>query len=437
MHIREKDSCIVLSSVKKVECELPITNGKPGSMKRLVNVVMLAILIFGMFSCANDELTDTFSSRGAEQDKNIIDSSSKELDNELLALSETVFSKACHSMAMRLEGKDTGGNIALFASIINIGELMYENETNDCYFDELTNITFNEKGYCNSLKEAGCGVWQWDGQLETFIKVKEHDTEISYKFPATDDLLGDTACLTITDLVLNNGNFPNKGAILEDGSVLNEMISNLKLNIKVKNELILTSNISNQFDNDGYFKIVAMTFNPKPFTFTGEMGRETQNGYWILAFNRENESIFEHNLAVRFDNAGDQITINNLVNHLNIKNIIITTEASTSEIYHKLHEVDEMQEDSEEHAIALAKILNENATMLVMHTHDYTVLAKITAVAKKNIEAINQNSWWVDLEFEFSDGSTVSGEEYFKDYLTTFKVELEKVVGEFEYKFGV
>lgn len=406
-------------------------------MIRLLNVVLLAIAVLSTQSCSKESMGDVYSSLGAEQDKNMLDLSTRELNDELAKLGETDFAAVCTSMSKRLEGKIHEGKMSFFASIIEIGKLMNENQTADCYFDELTSITFNEKGQCNALNEEGYGIWQWDEQTQAFIKVKEHATEIIFKFPATDALDGDTACLTITDLEINSNNFPNKGNVLENGTTITEVLSTLRLNMKVKNELILTSNISNQVDEDGNFKIVGMTFNPKPFTFTGEMGYEDNNGYWILAVNNDTKSIIEHNLKVRFDTSNDNMSVRNLTNSLSINTITLITEAYTGEIYNKLQELEEFPEDSEKHAKTLADALNKYATLTARYTSNNTIIAKVDAVAKRDTKVTKQDVWWVDLEFIFSDGFRVSGEEYYDGYLTTFKVDLEKLVSEFESKFGV
>ena len=254
-------------------------------MKRLLNGALLGIVLLGLLSCSDDDMGDMYSTRGAEEDKNMLDSSSKDLKKELVVLGETEFAAICLSMSKRIEGKKAKGNMSFFASIIHIGKVMSEeNQTVDSYFDQLTNITFNEDGCCNALRAGGYGTWQWDNEREEFVMTKKHENEITFKFPATDDATdGDTACLTVTKLELNAGKFPNKGAVLENGTVLSE-ISTLRFNIKIKDELILTGNISNQFDESGYFKIVGMTFNPIPFMFTGEMGCDNERGYWVQTF---------------------------------------------------------------------------------------------------------------------------------------------------------
>ena len=406
-------------------------------MKRLLNVGLVGLITLGMSGCSSEDMSDVYSSRGAEQDKNMLELSTQELNDDIIKLGKTDFANICFSMSKRLEGKNLDGKEAFFASIINIGKLMNENEPADCYFDELTSIMFNEEGQCNAIKADGYGTWQWDKQTQAFVKTKAHDSEIAFKFPATDDLIGDTACLTITDLETSNANFLNKGQNLDSSQTLNKILTTLRLNIKVKDELILTTNISNKLDENGHFEVVGMTFNPKPFTFTGEMAREDQDGYWILAIRHDTRTIIEHNLSVSFDTSNETMPIRQLTNQLNINAISLTTEALTSDIYDKLKKVEALPEDSEEHAKALAKALQEHASLTARYTNDNTIIAKVDAVAKLDEQALKPGVWYVDLEFVFSDGSRQSGEQYYDDYLTTFKVELEQLVSDFEEKFGV
>jgi len=401
---------------------------------RLLSMIVLGI---GLMSCNKDSMADAYSSRGAEQDKIALELCSNELNKELADLAKTDFATMCQSMAKRIENKQLENNLAFFADIINIGKLMNETQKNNCFFENLLELTYNEKGYFGALKSEGYGVWQWDGQTQAFSKVSNHDTDIIFKFPASDALDGDTACLTITDFELHTGKFAEKGKILENGTILNEMLSQLKFSIRIKDELILTSNISNQFDTDGHFKVVGMTFNPKPFTYNGEMAREANNGYWMLSFNRETTPILEHRLNVIFDQTNLNIPISHLDNNLIIKDINFTTKAHTGEIYNQLQTVEALPENSEARALALASVLNENTTLAVRYTNDNTIIAKVNAVAKLDEESTEQAKWWVDLEMVLSDGSRVSGSEYFDDNLTTFKAELEKLVDEFERKFGI
>ncbi|MCU4154894.1 hypothetical protein J1N10_02835 [Carboxylicivirga sp. A043] len=402
-------------------------------MRRLNAIVVVAmVLVFS--SCVSDELSDAFSERGAENDKNILLDSSDALYSEIVQLGVTDFAEVSHSMHQRISNVELSGNGQFVEALIGLGQLMYEAESSDCYFDELMDLTFDKEYYCNVLYAEGTGVWHWDAIQNNFVKTEEHDTEVIFIFPATDNVEGDMAVLSITELTIYDGLFPGKGSVLEDGTVINNALEALRFNIKVNDELILTSNVLSTFSTSGYYDDVAMTFNPTPYNLKGEMARTDDKGYWVFAFSNDDELILNQDFNLSIDINNEQMPISSIDNDLQIKNIVIETAAHTGKLYNELLIVDELTEGSEEHATSLASVLNTYADMFVRYSGDNSIIAKVDAVTKFDADKSN---WWVDLEFEFSDGSRVSGDEFFDDYLTNFKLELEHMVGEFGCKFGI
>ncbi|MCG8582049.1 MAG: hypothetical protein MI866_19140, partial [Bacteroidales bacterium] len=269
---------------------------------------------------------------------------------------------------------------------------------------------------------------------KSFVKIQEHDSEVVFKFPASDNDDQHVAVLTVTELSVYDGAFPGKGDVLENGTVISNALEGLRFNVKVNDELILTSNVLSTFNADGYYNDVAMTFNPKPYNLKGELARDDNKGYWVFAFSNDSEVILNHALELDIDGKDENMPVNRIENSLFIKDVVIETKAQTSALYNELVKIDDIEEDSETYAVTLASAFNEYTQMFVTYEYDNTIIANVKAVAKENID---DKLWWVDLEFEFSDGTWVSGEELFDDYLTNFKVELEQIVDEFECKFGI
>ncbi|MBR8536520.1 hypothetical protein KDU71_13180 [Carboxylicivirga sediminis] len=403
-------------------------------MRSLVKLWMMVLPVFFM-ACESDVMMDAYSKHGVEHDKNVLKSSTESLNNELEQLSQTRFAAISHSMFGRLDGHEVSGNALFLQAVVEVGELMYNNASQNCYFEELMTLTFDKDYYCSLLANEGCGVWAWDDTNSTFIKVKEHETDVVFQFPATNETPGDTALLTISDLAFYSGDFPNKGEVLEDGTVVEQALEKLHFSIKVKDELVLASNVNATFTNDGYFQVVAMTFNPTPYNLSGELGKDEQNGYWMLTFNNDTDRVLGHLLDLSFDGHDEQMPVEQLINSLAIEEVVFNTTAGTGELYNELLKVDELQPDSKAYAEALASALNSYAAMDVRYLNDNKIIAKAHAVPKARVD--EAGSWWVDLELEFSDGSRESGEVYFDDFLAQFKLELEQMVAEFASKFGV
>ncbi|WP_430814583.1 hypothetical protein [Carboxylicivirga sp. RSCT41] len=398
----------------------------------VVKWMMLVAVVVS--SCSSDELMNAYSERGAENDKAILLASSDGLDDEIEQLGKTDFAMVSHSMHTRIEGAALEGNGRFVEALIDLGQLMYEAGSSDCYFDELMEMTFDKEYYCNVLYDEGFGVWEWDDSRKNFIKIQEHESEVVFMFPATDATDGEIAVLTVTELSVYDGIFPGKGDVLEDGTVMSNALEALRLNVKVGGELILASNVLSTFNAEGYYDDVAMTFNPKPYNLTGELARDDNKGYWMFSFSNETEMILNHELELSIDGENEEMPVNRIENSLLIKDVIIETKAQTSSLYNELVKIEDIEEGSETYAQSLASAFNEYTQMHVTYVHDKTIIANVAAVAKNNTA---ENTWWVDLEFELSDGSWISGEEFFDDYLTNFKVELEQIVDEFECKFGV
>ncbi len=397
--------------------------------------VLLILVIVGLVACQSDDYMEQFSDWGAEYDKDILKTSTEELENEFYNLSQTSFAKMSHSMNTRLNQSVVEGNVGFVKAVVNVGDLMFYNDAQDCYFEELMRMTFDKDYYCNVLASEGCGEWQWDGEANAFVKVKDHESDVVFRFPATDDLEGDVAIMTISDLVLYDGSFPGKGEMLDDGTVVEQALQKLRFNIKVGDELLLASNVNANFNPDGFFQDVAMTFNLQPYNISGELGVEGAEGYWVLTFNKDVNQLMGYNLELSIDEDNEQMPVSSLKNSLAIDEVVIQTNAKTGELYEILLEIEELESGTEAYSVALANALNSYASMDVRYQRDDKIIAKVEAVVKTKEQ--DTSEWWVDLEFEFSDGSRVSGEEYFKDYLVEFKMGMEELIGEFSSKFGI
>lgn len=397
--------------------------------------VLMVLGVFVMAACESDEFMDKYSEWGAEYDKDVLKSSTDELESEFYKLSQTDFAKLSHSMNARLNENVVEGNVHFVKAVVNVGDLMYYNDSQKCYFEQLIRLTFDKDYYCSVLYEEGCGEWQWDGPANAFVKVRDHNSDVIFKFPAGDDLAGDTAVLTITDLAFYAGKFPDKGNLLEDGTTIEQALEKLRFSVKVGDELLLTSNVNAAFTDDGFFKDVAMTFNPQPYNISGELGKDDVQGYWTLTFNKDATQVMGYNLGLEFDEGDQQTPVRSLHNSLTVGEVVIQTNAKTGKLYNDLLSIEKLEFGSEAYAVAFANALNTYASMDVRYLIDNRIIAKVGAVAKVSNQ--NPSDWWVDLEFEFSDGSRVSGEEYYKDYLVEFKMGLEQLIGEFSSKFGV
>ncbi|WP_439181643.1 hypothetical protein [Carboxylicivirga taeanensis] len=391
----------------------------------LAGVVLLA-------ACNDDMSMEAYSNRGAEHDKSVLDANAEKLDDQLYQLSRTDFAILSHAMSERLSDEATG-NVQFLKAVVNIGQLMYQNESEDCYFEELMKLTFDKDYYCSVLEKEGCGEWQWNGTTASFEKLKEHETDVIFKFPASENLEGDTAVLTISDMLFYNGSFPQKGDALEDGTVLEQALQKLHFNIKIKDELILASNVNASFSDDGFFEIVAMSFNPQPFNLSGELGVEDESGYWTLGFNHGDDAIFSSHLDMVFDKGNNDMPVTSIVNNFTLEEVMVYTEAKTGQLYNELVRLSALDPDSRAYAEDLASALNEFALMKLKYQSDNSLIANVEALAEPSGEG---DAWEVDLVFEFSDGSLESSEKYFKNYLVEFKMELEQLIADFRGKFG-
>ena len=261
-------------------------------MKWLVKWLVLGSVLL-IVSCNNDETMDAYSEKGADVDKAFLEASAQGVEQELKALGKTDFALMCQSMNKRLSDVELTTNARFVEGIVKLGQLMHDSQLLDSYFSELMSLAFDRDYYCNSILSQGFGVWEWNDDEKAFLKSGEHETDVVFIFPATDANDGPAAILTISDLAVYDGLFPGKGDQLQDGDVVKTALERLLFNIKVNDELILTGNVMASFTDQGYFKDVAMTFNPRPFNLIAELGKADIWGYWVLSFNRDSELIME------------------------------------------------------------------------------------------------------------------------------------------------
>ncbi|WP_430810670.1 MULTISPECIES: hypothetical protein [unclassified Carboxylicivirga] len=402
-------------------------------MRFLVKGAVLLIIVL-MTACDKGYEHDRYSSYGVDHDKSVLYDNVDALQSQLEALGKTPFATLCHSMSQRLDGKDVEGNARFVQAMMGLGNLMYNTAGEDCYFAALMDLVFDRGYYCTQLLADGYGQWQWNEELGQFEKVKDCDDKIVFIFPSADDATAADAVLTVSDLAFYGGVFPGKGEEQDSGQIVDQVLERLYCNIKVGSDLLLTSNLLSTFAEDGHFKDVALTFNAGSFNLNGELEKEDREGFWRWTFSNNSARILEHELCLRFNEHNTFMPVDDIENKLVLKNIMAKTRARSGAVYNELEKVMQLQEGSEEYATALAGTLNTHAIMDIRYLN-YTILARVKPIARQQDDG--SGTWYIDLEFEFSDGSRESGDIYFNNYLNYFKIELEKLVAEFENKFGV
>lgn len=403
-------------------------------MKYLELVVVLVIASISFVSCTNDEAGDMYSNRGVEADKAILNLSMQKVDEEILQLGQTDFAQISHSMSQQLNGQVLEGNGRFVEKVIKVGELMYQAECSDCCFEELIDLSFASSYYCQPLLDEGYGVWNWDQETGMFLKDEEHDSEYIFRFPVERDATADTAVLVIYDIVVYDGQFPDKGNDLEDGTKVEKIIEKLNFNLKWGDQLALSGNIQANFSEAGYYEDLALTFNPQPYNLSYDLGKSESIGYWFSSFGRDSYAIIDEIMELEIDESQVDMPVSSVVNESFIHDIVIETRTLTGYLYNELLKLDALDEGSEQYARDYAAALNSHALMTVKYADDRSIIAEVEAVPKRDDE---ENTWWVDLELEFNDGSRVSCDEYFTNFLTEFKVNLEELVNQFENKFGI
>ncbi|GEM_PF-6227795 len=380
--------------------------------------MLLTVFTIAFCSCENEEGEATFSNRGTEADKTALENSSKLFKQELTQLGETDFCQISYLMSQRLEGKQLSGNTSFLKAVIDIGVQMHTVKSIEANFNKLLNIASNESSYCEALLQDGYGIWEWNNNTQQFIKADSHESEIIFKFPATENINGNEAVLTISDFEMNDNQGSNK-------------VERLFFNIKVNDELILSSNTEAEFTN-GYYDYLAITFNPQPYTLSSDLFKDQNQSVCSLIMNHEDTEVFSHTFSLTFG-SGEDKAMKSIFSQLQMADINIETIDNTGELQKTYSQLNGYNENSEVYATTLANTLNNSATTLIKYNDNGAIIATTRAFAHE----YEEEKWWVNLELIFSDGSAESSEDYFEDYIGKVKLELNSLVGLFQENFDI
>jgi hypothetical protein len=396
------------------------------AMKKLELMIVCWFVAVLLTSCTDDELSEMYSNRGVGKDKAALESSVQKVNAEIVELGKTDFALIGHSMMQELNGAEMNGNALFVQKIIEIGDLMYQANCSDCLFEELLNLAFASSAYCQPLLNEGCGVWRWN-QGE-FVKERDHQTDIVFMFPV-ENMSAEVAALTISDIVIYKGSLPGN----DDQKNGNQTVEKLNFNLKLGDELTLSGNVKASFSDEGFYQDLALSFNPQPYNISYDLGKSADSGYWFSSFSRESVYLMDQSMDLFISSDESDMPVKSFVNQFLMYDVIVETKALTDNLYYEIKELADLDESSEQYVQGLVSALNAHAIMTVKYRDDRSIIAKVNAEPRKD----SKGNWLVDLEMEFNDGSRISCNEYFDDYLVKFKVQLEGLIEGFENKFGI
>ena len=419
-------------------------------------LIAAGTMVFG--ACSEDETSEAFSDLGVEQDKQNIENEGLALIGDLRDLSNTTFAVTGMEMAKMLGDQPLAARNRLLGAIAGVGNAMGQEKSIDQQFDLLKSIAYNEGGIFSSMWNEGKGVWEWNPALNDFLRTSVEGDEIIYKFPSLATSKNNNATIRFYGFKVHTGEFPGSGESLGEGLVVDEMIQELYFSMHVDEELVATSNIINDFSQDGRFDDVAITFNPLPFSFTAELGRMDNNARWHYKITNEENVILEHLLEVLAkEDLSDDYPFENIETTFRIKGVEIVGQVDGDKLFPIISEIEAINESGqvlsavEEQAQMerLATAINENAEFKLKYV-DGGVVAKAyaQAVFKKDVYSyydsqlgreveINESYWDVGLQFEFSDGSKISVETFFEQNFDRFTEELERFFKEMETRMDI
>ena len=303
----------------------------------------------------------------------------------------------------------------LIYSIASLGDAMVNGESVQAQFDLLLSLTTD---HCNDLSiiwNKGFGIWEWNPEVNDFEQVSDSGEDITLKFPSSKEDASNNALLRLYGFETYNGNFPGKGDVLEDGSMVEEILKSLYFEMKVDGNLVASSNIILEFSDLGNIENLNLTFNPIPYSFQAELSYQSNKANWRYTFSNDAEIISEQLVAVLFDgNIEADGIIKEVSSSIQIMNIKMIGEANAVELLNDIYAIESQGLEGESHAKATAEAVNNNTSLSIRYTNN-DVIAKGKAVA---LSVDESTDWVVDILFEFSDGST----EYAGDLLRTWAV---------------
>ncbi len=400
-------------------------------MKKTSKFLSIAIaLAVGFASCNKDEEGDIFSPLGAEADKAKIEESGLGLIEDMRGLSETKFANTSADMVKVMNNSSSSAPKIVLA-IAQLGDDMAKQKPVQDHFSNLKALATNNDGVLSSLWAEGKGTWEWNADIEDFDQTSVEGDEIIFMFPASEESTTNNAMLRIYDFEVYDGDFPGKGEVMEDGTVINEMLKSLYFEMKVDDELIASSNIVMDFSSTGDIENCNLTFNPIPYSFQAELGNVNNSVSWRYSFLNDTKVIFEHLLSGTYEgDLDEEAMVKTAATSIQVLEVKVVAEINAEAAIKQLAE--STAETSQEEKQAMADALNNHAHLSIRYASDNTIIAKAIAVVVKDDISYGGDEWYIDLQFEFSDGSLVAAETFFENNLANFESELEKFMEEME-----
>lgn len=425
-------------------------------LSKFLWLIAAGIMVF--WGCSEDETSEAFSNWGVEQDKQNVENEGLALIGDLRDLSNTKFAVTGMEMAKMLSNESLATQNRFFGAIAGLGDAMGKEESVDQQFVVLKSIASNEGGILSSMWNEGKGVWEWNPVHNDFVRSSVEGDEIIYKFPASLESENNNATIRLYGFKVHTGEFPGSGESLGEGLVVDEMIQELYFSMHVDEELVATSNIINYFSQDGRFEDVAITFNPLPFSFTAELGRDNNKARWHYKITNGENVILEHLLeAIASEDLNSEVPLGMLTTNFRIKGIEIAGQVDAEKLFPIISDVENMRESGQvftagEEKAQMEKLvtaINENADFKLRYVEG-GIIARAYAEAvfvedsyryydsQLGGEVEKTDSYWdVGLQFEFSDGSRISAETFFEQNFDRFTDELERFLMEMEMRMEV
>ncbi|MCU4173696.1 hypothetical protein [Carboxylicivirga sp. N1Y90] len=385
------------------------------------NLIVLLLIVF--VACSKNEEGDVYSSLGTEVDKARLEAAGHSLFTNIGELSDTKFAKLSAGLMDMMADNSNSSNKRVVHSIAELGMSMANEESICDHFEAIEGISRNGEESLSSLWQDGKGTWEWDSEINDFIRVSETDEEIIYKLPSSKESISNDLILRIYDFEVYDGDFPGKGEELEDGTIVTEMISSLFFEMKLQDELVATSNINVDISNSGDIENVVMTFNPLPFSFQMEAVNANDHSKWRYSFLNDSEVVFEHLLYAEIAGTSEYMMIRKGQSSIQIKDIKMVASVEGNGFVTELALIEKLGLTGEIWAKSMADAVNKHVDMKVRYVSDNAIIAK--AIAFPSNTNMDDNDWFVNFLLQFNDGSEISAEDFFEDDLSKFEIEFE------------
>nr|WP_319400147.1 hypothetical protein [uncultured Carboxylicivirga sp.] len=394
-------------------------------MKKHLQIPFLFFILTTLFSsCSKDDDTEQFSSYSAAEDKQNIVNAGIYLANETKGLAQTEFAKVSVNLMDYLKLGISSRQNWLY-TITEIGKNMNEEAFIQTQFEELMSVTTNSCHDLSIIWNQGYGIWEWNTQISDFEQISDEGDDITFLFPSEANSTINNTSLRLYDFTNYDGYFPDKGAILENGTVLNEILQSLYLDMKVDDKLIASSNIIIDYSDWGNIENMNLTFNPIPYSFQGEMLTLNDNASWRYTLMSDVNLVFEQYIAGTYeDNSQTNPTLNNIYSSTQIDNIKLIIEANSADLLDEISAIENKELLEEELASQKATSVNNNTKISLRYANDAIIAMGTPTVRNTNEET---DKWILDLAFKFSDDSN----EYLTkliDYIYLFEDNLDLIL---------